>query len=190
MRLSKLSSLCIAAVATTISFTAAAVDGTITFKGAITDTTCSVGVNGGASVADVILPTVSASAFAVKDDIAARTRFTIDLTNCSVGTEARAHFDDSLTHVNADGNLLNGHEVGNVAGHAQGVGFALFDLSGSRIQIGSSSPQAGAGAHWATIAANGGARIPYDVAYVAFEPRANIAPGTVESSVGFTVEYR
>jgi len=87
-----------------------AADGTITFNGKITDTTCTISVDGGNKDATVTLPTVSASTLAAIGATAGATPFTISLSNCS-GTslttastyfEPGAYVDSTTGRLNID----------------------------------------------------------------------------------------
>ena len=60
-----------------------AADGTITINGKITDTTCTISVDGGSNDATVTLPTVSSSSLAASGQTAGATPFNISLSNCS-----------------------------------------------------------------------------------------------------------
>lgn len=94
----------------TSAFTASAfaVDGTITINGQITDTTCTISVDGGSNDATVILPTVSSSTLATTGATAGATPFTISLSNCS-GTalnNASTYFEPG-TYVDSTTGRLN-----------------------------------------------------------------------------------
>lgn len=102
------------AVALVISsaFTASvlAADGTITINGKITDTTCTISVDGGSNDATVTLPTVSSSSLAAPGQTAGATPFNISLSNCSgtsLGTvstyfEPGAYVDSVTGRLNID----------------------------------------------------------------------------------------
>lgn len=68
------------AMVITSAFTASAfaVDGTITINGQITDTTCTISVDGGSNDATVTLPTVSSTTLGAAGATAGATPFTID----------------------------------------------------------------------------------------------------------------
>nr|WP_219816766.1 fimbrial protein [Citrobacter amalonaticus] len=87
-----------------------AADGTITINGQITDTTCTISVDGGSNDATVTLPTVSASTLSSPGATAGATPFTISLSNCS-GTsintastyfEPGAYVDSTTGRLNID----------------------------------------------------------------------------------------
>lgn len=75
--------LSIAASLSVVSSLAMAIDGTITINGQITDTTCTIAVDGGSNDATVTLPTVSVSALPDLGATAGATPFNIALTGCS-----------------------------------------------------------------------------------------------------------
>ncbi|MBB1202741.1 type 1 fimbrial protein [Enterobacteriaceae bacterium 89] len=66
-----------------LTASAFAVDGTITINGQITDTTCTISVDGGSNDATVTLPTVSASTLGASGQTAGATPFNISLSSCS-----------------------------------------------------------------------------------------------------------
>lgn len=87
-----------------------AVDGTITINGQITDTTCTISVDGGNNDATVTLPTVSTTTLGSPGVTAGATPFTISLSNCS-GTslktastyfEPGAYVDSTTGRLNID----------------------------------------------------------------------------------------
>ncbi|HHD7462690.1 TPA: fimbrial protein [Klebsiella oxytoca] len=95
---------------TALSASVFAADGTITINGKITDTTCTISVDGGSNDATVTLPTVSASSLAATGQTAGATPFTISLSGCS-GTslntastyfEPGAYVDSSTGRLNID----------------------------------------------------------------------------------------
>ena len=100
------------AMVITSAFTASAfaVDGTITINGQITDTTCTISVDGGSNDATVTLPTVSSTTLGAAGATAGATPFTISLSNCS-GTslntastyfEPGAYVDSTTGRLNID----------------------------------------------------------------------------------------
>lgn len=100
------------AMVITSAFTASAfaVDGTITINGQITDTTCTISVDGGSNDATVTLPTVSSTTLGAPGATAGATPFTISLSNCS-GTslntastyfEPGAYVDSTTGRLNID----------------------------------------------------------------------------------------
>lgn len=85
-----------------------AIDGTITINGQITDTTCTISVDGGSNDATVRLPTVSTGALASAGTTAGATPFRISLSNCS-GTSlstASTYFEPG-TYVDSTTGRLN-----------------------------------------------------------------------------------
>lgn len=105
-------SLSLLALAASSLFVAAAgaADGVITINGKITDTTCTISVNGENKDATVTLPTVSATSLAAIGQTAGATPFNISLSNCS-GTslktastyfEPGAYVDNETGRLNID----------------------------------------------------------------------------------------
>jgi major type 1 subunit fimbrin (pilin) len=99
---------------------AQASDGTITFNGALTDSTCTVVLNGGASGTGIVtLPTISTSILDSAGKTAGATHFTLDLTGCSAAdgkTTVNAFFESGAGVDPATGDLINltGGGAGNV----------------------------------------------------------------------------
>lgn len=84
-----------------------AADGTITINGQITDTTCTIAVDGGSKDATVTLPTVSATSLPSTGATAGATPFNISLSNCSgtaLGT-ASTYFEPGMYVDNSSGRL-------------------------------------------------------------------------------------
>jgi major type 1 subunit fimbrin (pilin) len=108
----KLSLLAVVA-ALSLASSAMAADGTITITGTVTDTTCSIAVNGGTADATVTLPTVSTSSLAASGDVAGTTLYTIDLTDCSGTTLNTAHaWYEAGANVDTDSGRLNNNSSG------------------------------------------------------------------------------
>jgi len=97
-------------ITSTFAASAMAVDGTITINGKVTDTTCSIAVNGGSEDATVTLPTVSANSLKAPGETAGATPFNISLTSCSgtaLGTastyyEPGTYVDSATGRLNID----------------------------------------------------------------------------------------
>lgn len=68
-----------------VAFTVQANSGTISFAGKITDSTCTVSVDGQGADATINLPTVSKTALAADGETAGRTGFNITFTDCTMG---------------------------------------------------------------------------------------------------------
>ncbi len=151
---------------------AKAVDGTININGTITGSTCTVKINGAASPATIVLPTVSTTALSAANATAGQTAFAINLSACGgvpTATKASTFFENG-PNVNAAGRLAN-------SGTATGVDVQLVNSDNSAITVGSPAPSAGAGV--ATIAANA-ATLNYFARYYA---TAAATAGTVSTSV-------
>jgi major type 1 subunit fimbrin (pilin) len=99
---------------------AQASDGTITFNGALTDSTCTVVLNGGGTGTGIVtLPTISTSILDSAGKTAGATHFTLDLTGCSAAdgkTTVNAFFESGAGVDPATGDLINltGGGAGNV----------------------------------------------------------------------------
>ncbi|WP_052282903.1 fimbrial protein [Kluyvera genomosp. 1] len=138
-------------VSSAFAASAFAVDGTITINGKITDTTCTISVDGGSNDATVTLPTVSSSTLTAAGQTAGATPFNISLSSCS-GTslntastyfEPGAYVDSTTGRLNIDSTaadaatnvqveLLNADRNAIVAGAsvANGQNDVPVDISG------------------------------------------------------------
>lgn len=98
------------ALSSIVASSAFAADGTITINGQITDTTCTISVDGGNTDATVTLPTVSVSSLATTGATAGATPFNISLSNCtglslqtaSTYFEPGAYVDSQTGRLNID----------------------------------------------------------------------------------------
>lgn len=158
-------------------------DGTINFNGELLAQTCTVAVNGAAApaAASVTLPAISTSLLSAANKSAGATGFNIQLSNCSgTATTAAAFFEGGATVDPVTGYLKN------TTGTATNVALRLIDsANGSVIQAGNVNQQTTTSRN--TIDANGNANLPYAVEYVA---SGATTPGTVESSVTYSVDYQ
>ncbi|WP_114195059.1 fimbrial protein [Edaphovirga cremea] len=117
MKIKQTSALIAAVVGITFAGSALAADGTITINGQITDTTCSISVNGGNNNASLILPTVSTTALPTLGSVAGATPYSIALTGCtgavlnSAGTfyEVGNRVDLASGRLNSIGTASNVH---------------------------------------------------------------------------------
>lgn len=89
-------------------------DGTITFNGAVTDTSCTVVVNGGTADGTVTLPTVSTGILNLSGNVAGATNFTLDLSGCDPVGTVNAFFEAGANVDPATGNLTNTGTAANV----------------------------------------------------------------------------
>ncbi|MEN5208597.1 fimbrial protein [Stenotrophomonas terrae] len=160
---------------------ASAADGTITFNGEITDKTCTVSTPQGNDFT-VTLPTVGASALAASGQVAGRTPFSINLTQCDAGNVA-AYFEPGAT-IDASSGRLNNTAAANPATNVQ------LQLLGSTNDVlpvtAAGAGQVQAGSQWVTVAADGSANLNYAVEYYA---QGVATPGEVTSSVKYTIIY-
>jgi len=156
-------------------------DGQITFNGKLTDTTCTIDVNGGgAFLGAVRLPTISASELPSVGATAAPTNFSIDLTLCTgSSTQVLAFFEPSSSFVSATGNLKN--LITDSTG-ATNVELQLLDSAGTIIKVGDSSQYDGA----PTLIVDNKATIRHSVQYYA---TGTAGAGLVESKVTFILTY-
>lgn len=165
---------------------AQASDGTISFTGSVTDSTCTVKVNGAAGTASTVkLPAVSASVLSAKNAHAGETQFTIDLTGCqaagkpvSATNAAKAYvYFEPGANVTATGTLRN-------TGDAKKVDLQLLaGGSSTPIVVGDAGQIAATGT---PVPASGDIQLPYIVRYHATGPAT---AGTVTSSVVYDVVY-
>jgi len=163
-----------------LSSSAAAADGTITFTGAITDTTCTVSVNGSGTSASVLLPTVQTSALTATGATAGTTPFDIVLSGCTGGTlnTASTHFE-SGTNVDASSGRLNNS---NVAGSASNVQLQLLNASHGAIAAGAASQN-----DLPVSITSGGGTLSY---YVQYYATGAATSGSVSSYVDYSISYQ
>ncbi|WP_049101621.1 fimbrial protein [Klebsiella oxytoca] len=160
-----------------------AVDGTITFNGQITDTTCTISVDGGSNDATVKLPTVSTGTLASAGATAGATPFTISLSNCS-GTSlntASTYFEPG-TYVDSTTGRLNIDST--AADAATNVQVQLLNADRNPIVAGAS-------------VANGQNDIPVDISsgsgilnyYAQYYATGASTAGSVTTQVDYTMVY-
>lgn len=159
-----------------------AVDGTIKINGLITNTTCSVSVNGGNNNATVTLPTVSASSLAVAGATTGTTPFTISLSKCA-GTSlktARTYFEPG-SYVDSPSGRLNINSAEQNA--ATNVQVQLLNASRNAIVAGAS--------------ANNSQNIPVDISsgngklnyFAQYYATGTATAGSVTTQVDYTIVY-
>ncbi|SDJ30840.1 major type 1 subunit fimbrin (pilin) [Pseudomonas delhiensis] len=161
-----------------------AADGKINFSGELVGQTCTVAVDGvvSPSIASVTLPSVSAGALPNSGDSAGRTGFNIQLSNCAgAATTAAAFFESGSTVDPVSGYLRN------ASGTASNVNLRLIDAqNGSVIKAGNTNQKTLTSR--SAIDGSGNAVLSYAVEYVA--TAAAPTPGTVESSVTYSIDYQ
>jgi len=176
-------SLAALVVSSSIAFNAMANDGTITINGQITDTTCTIAVNGGSNDAIVTLPTVSATSLPGAGTTAGATPFNISLSNCSgtaLGT-AMAYFEPGSYVDNSTGRL---NIDTTAADAAKNVQVELLNSDMNAILAGAS-------------VANGQNDIPVDISsgsgtlsyYARYYATGKTEPGSVTTQIDYTMTY-
>ncbi|MFV0601781.1 MAG: fimbrial protein [Brachymonas sp.] len=168
-------SLATAAVLT-FSNAANAADGTITINGEITDTTCSISVNGQAPDATLTLPTVSANTLNAAGETAGTTPFNITLTGCTNATQKNAStwFESGATVDSTSGRLNN-------SGTASNVQVELLNSAQNAIVAGSASQN-----DVPVDISSGSGTLSYYARYYATAPTT---AGTVTTTVDYTIVY-
>ncbi|MEN0612974.1 fimbrial protein [Klebsiella indica] len=171
------------ALSSVVATSASAVDGTITINGQVTDTTCTISVDGGAADATVTLPTVSVSALPSPGATAGATPFNISLSGCT-GTAlntASTYFEPG-TYVDSETGRLN---IDTTAGDAAGnVQVQLLNANSEAIVAGAS-------------VATGQNDIPVDISsgsgvlnyYAQYYATAAATAGAVTTQVDYTMVY-
>lgn len=162
-----------------------AADGTISFTGTVTDSTCSINANASGTAADVSVPLVPVptGSLAIAGAVAGTTNPTdlqLNLTGCSgTATKAIARFENGATVDQSNGYLSN------MGGTAQNVDVRLLNAQMQPINI-----TTGANNDISTNAVTitgGTATLQYFAQYYA---TGVAAPGTVSSSVQYSMEYQ
>ncbi|MEB8290185.1 type 1 fimbrial protein [Klebsiella michiganensis] len=173
------------ALLVTSAFTtsALAVDGTITINGKITDTTCTISVDGGSKDATVTLPTVSASTLSANGQTAGATPFKISLSDCS-GTSmntASTYFEPGAYVDNVTGRLNIDTTASDAATNVQ---VELLNAERNAIVAGAS-------------VANGQNDIPVDISggsgtlnyFAQYHATGAAGAGSVTTQVDYTMVY-
>lgn len=163
--------------------TAGAADGIISFNGIITDTTCTISVNGDNKDTTVTLPTVSSSSLAAIGQTAGTTPFNIALSNCSgASLKAASTYFEPGTYVDNENGRLN---VDNTADDAAtNVQVQLLNSNMNPIVVGAS-------------VANSQNDIPVDISegngvltyYAQYYATGPSQAGTVNTQVDYTMIY-
>ncbi len=168
------------ALASLVSFGAAASTGTVTFNGEITDTTCEVNVNGTGKDTVVTLPTVPNNALEKAGDTAGNVSFIFELSQCSNDTSKKAL---AFFEAGATVNAITGRLINVESGGAENVELQILDQKNAAVKVGDSSQRAGANVE---VSSAGNAQLPYSVQYYATDAAK---PGKVSSSVVYTMDY-
>ncbi|GAA5127423.1 fimbrial protein [Alloalcanivorax gelatiniphagus] len=163
---------------------AMAADGTITFTGKIIDQTCNITTPGGADFT-VTLPTVAAATLASAGDVAGRTPFSINLSDCAEGDVA-TYFEPGPSVDFETGRLVNQAAGNTVATNVQ------IQLLGENNQFVPILAAGGDGAQqnsqWVTVpAGGGGADLHY---YAEYYATGQSGAGDVSSNVQYTIIYK
>ena len=156
-----------------------AADGKITVKGNVLDNTCVIQVNNGTNNATVSLPSVSAHSLAAAGDTAGMTPFTISLSACT-----GANLSSVSTFFEAGGQVDNVTGRLNTvtgAGAATNVQVELLNADFAPIVAGAAVQN-----DLKVDASSGGGVMHYAARYYAL---GQVAPGTVDTHVEFTVVY-
>ncbi|WP_434584719.1 fimbrial protein [Klebsiella sp. R390] len=170
-------------ITSAVSASAFAVDGSITINGKITDTTCTISVDGGSSDATVTLPTVSSSSLTATGATAGMTPFNISLSGCtgvSLDTaqtyfEPGAFTDSSTGRLNIDSSIQD---------TAQNVQVQLLNADRQPLIVGAS---VATGQNDIPVSiATGNGTLNYFAQYYATGPSI---PGTVTTQVDYTMIY-
>lgn len=166
-----------------ISSTAYATDGTITINGLVTDKTCNIVTPQGKNFT-VTLPTVSKQSLAKAGDVAGRTPFTINLTQCSQGKVA-TYFEPGTTVDSITGRLNNQNAAG-----AQNVQVQLLGSNNAFLPVLAAGTTTGAqtNSQWVNVLSGGGsADLNY---YAEYYASGSSTAGTVTTSVQYTIIYQ
>ena len=157
-------------------------NGVLTFEGEVVSNTCNIVA--GTENQTIRLPGVNASHFTGLGSTAARTRFTVTISDCTVATTARVFFEASATNINYTQNALRNLDT-ILPGGARGIGFALWDENNAnRISLG----MAEQGTAFRAAPAGAATQLGYEVAYVQYEPV--VVPGIVRGQAEYTIQYQ
>lgn len=159
-----------------ISSSALAVDGTIDITGTVTDSSCTIALDGGAASGSVVLPTVSATSLASEGTVAGATPFTFNLSGCPTTGATRAFFES--TNVDQSTGFL----ANNSATPAGNVQVQVADVNGAAIDLRDQTNNP-----FVSFDASGNANLTYNAQYVAVGGGATA--GEVETQLVYTLEY-
>ncbi|MCU6666291.1 fimbrial protein [Silvania hatchlandensis] len=160
-----------------------AADGIITINGKITDTTCTISVNGDNKDTTVTLPTVSSTSLSAIGQTAGTTPFNISLSNCSGASlrTASTYFEPG-TYVDNENGRLNVDSTADDA--ATNVQVQLLNSNMNPIVVGAS-------------VANGQNDVPIDISggngvlnyYAQYYATGSSQAGAVTTQVDYTMIY-
>ena len=168
----------VALTVSAVALPAMASVGTITINGKLTQSTCTVKVNGGTPDAVITLPELPTSELATAGKTAGDTAFTMNLTNCDPEEgSVRAYFEHGPTVHAASGRLNNTNTSG-----AKNVQVELLDSKDNSLYVGNTSQRSNA----ATALVNGAADLVYAARYYA--TGASTA-GELATSVTYSIDY-
>ncbi|MDC5471891.1 type 1 fimbrial protein [Acinetobacter baumannii] len=159
-----------------------AADGTITINGLVTDNTCTIDT--GDKNLTVNLPTVSSQSLKNAGDVAGRTPFQINLTNCASVGKVATYFEPGATVDFNTGRLLNQA----TSGAAANVNIQLLGSNNAVIPViakGASGAQDNS--QWVNVSAGGNADLNY---YAEYYATGASTAGTVTSQVKYTIIYQ
>lgn len=151
--------------------------GTITFSGKVVGVTCTLGSKEG-YVKEVTLDNVLRSELNQTGKFAKPKAFTIDLTGCDAGDTVQLAFDSNDENIDSTtGNLKN-----NAKGGADGAQIQILNSDDETINL--KTPPA----IDAIVAEGKDVSIPLKARYYA--AKDNVTLGDVQTSVGFTLNYK
>lgn len=180
-------SLSLLATFSIVTAAQAASTGTITFTGLLTDTTCDVSVNGGGPSATVKLPAVSVSNLSRAGEVAGRTDIRMNLSKCIVISKGGASTVSAFFETGDTVDVSTGR-LKNIGGQAGNVDLQLLDGSNKFAVIKAGNTSQVDSTKYITInQATGTALLRYAVQYYA---TAKTTPGTVTSSVTYSLQYK
>ncbi|NBJ36916.1 type 1 fimbrial protein [Serratia fonticola] len=165
-----------------VNLAQAASSGTITFNGELTATTCDVVVDGQATDATVVLPTIGTNQLTTAAQTAGRTGFVMALNNCAGTLTTASTFFEAGTSVD----MVTGR-LKNLSGTATNVSLQLRDASSaSQAVIMAGNINQTVNTTYVDIA-SGSANLPYAVEYYA---NGATTAGTVVSNVVYSIQYK
>lgn len=159
-----------------------AADGTITINGLVTDNTCTIDT--GDKNLTINLPTVSSQTLKNAGDVAGRTPFQINLTNCASAGKVATYFEPGATVDFNTGRLLNQA----TSGGATNVNIQLLGSNNAVIPVlATGTNTAQTNSQWVNVSAGGDADLNY---YAEYYATGASTAGTVTSQVKYTIIYQ
>lgn len=169
------------------SAAAMASDGSVNISGELTASTCTVSSNTGSNIINLILPKLSTTTLKTLGDVGGTSKFTIMLTNCTVGATVKPYFENS-PNVATDGNLKNTYSGTGTA--ATNVEVRLLNGKGTPIDLNQPFTTQDTGtngtAGFTITTTNTGANFDYFAQYYAL---AQTTAGMVQSSITYSIQY-